>query len=183
MSNEIREFRVEIVLDGIDEHIVWELTRNARLTNKELADRVGVAPSTCLVRVRALQDAGVIRSFHAHPDWAALGLSVEAIVAVRLRAQARGEIETFAQRVIQLPNVINVFFLGGADDFFIHVACSSTAQLRDFVAQQLSMDTSVAMTQTNIVFDHLSGIEHMGPGAGWAQARRRSTAGNDGGRR
>lgn len=164
---------MEIVLDEIDEHIVWELTRDGRLSNKELAERVGVAPSTCLVRVRALQDAGAIRSFHAHPDWAALGLSVEAIVAVRLRAQARGEIETFAQRVIELPNVLNVFFLGGADDFFIHVACSSTAQLRDFVAQQLSMDASVAMTQTNIVFDHLEGIEHMRPGTGWAQARRR----------
>jgi DNA-binding Lrp family transcriptional regulator len=165
---------VEISLDDIDERIVWELTRNARLSNKELADRVGLAPSTCLVRVRALQEARVIRSYHAHPDWAALGLSVEAIVAVRLRAQARGEIETYAQRVITLPNVLNVFFLGGADDFFIHVACSSTAQLRDFVAQQLSMDTSVASTQTNIVFDHLSGIEHMGAGSGWAQARRRS---------
>ncbi|MCU1529939.1 MAG: AsnC family transcriptional regulator [Frondihabitans sp.] len=163
---------MEITLDALDEHIVWELTRNARLSNKELADRVGLAPSTCLVRVRALHEAGVIRSYHAHPDWAALGLSVEAIVAVRLRAQARGEIETYAQRVITLPNVINVFFLGGADDFFIHVACASTAQLRDFVAQQLSMDTSVASTQTNIVFDHLSGIEHMGPGTGWADARR-----------
>lgn len=164
---------MQIDLDDIDERIVWELTRDARLSNKELAERVGVAPSTCLVRVRALQDAGVIRSYHAHPDWAALGFSVEAIVAVRLRAQARGEIETYAQRVITLPNVINVFFLGGADDFLIHVACSSTAQLRDFVAQQLSMDTSVASTQTNIVFDHLSGIEHMGAGTGWAQARRR----------
>jgi DNA-binding Lrp family transcriptional regulator len=165
---------VEIVLDEIDEKLVWELTRNARLSNKELAERVGLAASTCLMRVRALQESGVIRSFHAHPDWAALGLSVEAIVAVRLRAQARGEIDTYAQRVITLPNVLNVFFLGGADDFFIHVACSSTAQLREFVAQQLSMDTSVASTQTNIVFDHLNGLEYMGSGAGWAQARRRT---------
>jgi DNA-binding Lrp family transcriptional regulator len=165
---------VEIVLDQIDEKLVWELTRDARLSNKELAERVGLAPSTCLMRVRALQESGVIRSFHAHPDWAALGLSVEAIVAVRLRAQARGEIDTYAQRVITLPNVLNVFFLGGADDFFIHVACSSTAQLREFVAQQLSMDTSVASTQTNIVFEHLNGLEYMGSGAGWAQARRRA---------
>lgn len=165
---------MEIVLDEIDEKLVWELTRNARLSNKELAERVGLAASTCLMRVRALQESGVIRSFHAHPDWAALGLSVEAIVAVRLRAQARGEIDTYAQRVITLPNVLNVFFLGGADDFFIHVACSSTAQLREFVAQQLSMDTSVASTQTNIVFEHLNGLEYMGSGAGWAQARRRT---------
>jgi len=160
-----------IDLDEIDERIVWELAGDARLSNKVLAARVGLAPSTCLMRVRALHDAGVIHSYHAHPDWSALGLSVEAIVAVRLRAQARGDIDTYARRVITLPNVLNVFFLGGADDFLIHVACSSTTQLREFVAQQLSMDTSVASTQTNIVFEHLSGIEHMGPGTGWAQAR------------
>ncbi|WP_213816016.1 Lrp/AsnC family transcriptional regulator [Glaciihabitans sp. dw_435] len=158
-------------IDEIDERIVWELCTDARLSNKELAERVGLAPSTCLMRVRALQERGVIRSYHAHPDWKALGLSVEAIVTVRLRAQARGDIDTYAERVITLPNVLNVFFLGGADDFLIHVACSSTQQLRDFVAQQLSMDSSVASTQTNIVFDHFSGLEHLAGGSSWAQAR------------
>ena len=158
-------------IDEIDERIVWELTTDARLSNKELAERVGLAPSTCLMRVRSLQDRGVIRSYHAHPDWRALGLSVEAIVAVRLKAQSRGDIDTYAERVITLPNVINVFFLGGADDFLIHVACSSTQQLRDFVAQQLSMDSSVASTQTNIVFDHFSGIEHLSGNSSFAHAR------------
>ncbi|MCU1524061.1 MAG: AsnC family transcriptional regulator [Microbacteriaceae bacterium] len=93
----------------------------------------------------------MLRSYHAHPDWAALGLPIQAIVAIRLKAQARGVIDTYARRVITLPNVLNVFFLGGADDFLIYVACASTAKLRDFVAQQLSMDNSVASTQTNIV--------------------------------
>ena len=157
--------------DEIDDRIVWELARNARLSNKDLAERVGLAPSTCLMRVRSLEQRRVIHSYHAHPNWAALGLSVEAIVAVRLRAQARGDIDTYAKRVITLPNVLNVFFLGGADDFLIHVACTTTAQLRDFVAQELSMDTSVASTQTNIVFDHLRGLEHMQESSGWAEAR------------
>ncbi len=157
--------------DEVDDRIVWELTRNARLSNKDLADRIGLAPSTCLMRVRSLEQRNVLHSYHAHPNWAALGLAVEAIVAVRLRAQARGDIDTYAKRVITLPNVLDVFFLGGADDFLIHVACTTTSQLRDFVAQELSMDTSVASTQTNIVFDHLSGLEHMRASSGWAEAR------------
>jgi DNA-binding Lrp family transcriptional regulator len=167
----LAEQQLPAEIDEIDKRIVWELANDARLSNKELAERVGLAASTCLMRVRSLQDRGVIRSYHAHPDWRALGLSVEAIVAVRLKAQSRPDIDTYAERVITLPNVLNVFFLGGADDFLIHVACSSTQQLRDFVAQQLSMDTSVASTQTNIVFDHFSGLEHLAGGTGWARAR------------
>lgn len=158
-------------IDEIDERIVWELCRDGRLPNKDLAERVGIAPSTCLTRVRVLQASGVLRSFHAQPDWASLGLPIEAIVAVRLKAQARAQITTYAQRVITLPNVLNVFFLGGADDFHIHVACSSTGQLRDFVATELSLDTSVASTQTNIIFDHLIGVEHMHPGGSWGEVR------------
>ncbi|MCS5715649.1 Lrp/AsnC family transcriptional regulator [Herbiconiux sp. CPCC 205716] len=158
-------------IDDIDERIVWELCREARLPNKELAERVGIAPSTCLVRVRALHASGVLRSFHAQPDWASLGLPIEAIVQVRLKAQARAEIRSYAQRVITLPNVLNVFFLGGADDFLIHVACTSTGQLRDFVATELSMDNSVASTQTNIVFDHLIGVQHMQQGSSWSEVR------------
>ncbi len=158
-------------IDEIDERIVWELCREGRLPNKELAERVGLAPSTCLMRVRALQQNGVLRAFHAQPDWASLGLPIEAIVAVRLKAQARAEIKTYAQRVITLPNVLNVFFLGGGDDFLIHVACTSTGQLRDFVASELSMDNSVASTQTNIVFDHLIGVDNMQPGGSWSALR------------
>jgi DNA-binding Lrp family transcriptional regulator len=158
-------------IDEIDERIVWELCREGRLPNKELAERVGIAPSTCLMRVRALQASGALRSFHAQPDWASMGLPIEAIVAVRLKAQARAQIKTYAQRVITLPNVLNVFFLGGADDFLIHVACSSTGQLRDFVATELSLDTSVASTQTNIIFDHLIGVEHMDEGGTWGRIR------------
>jgi DNA-binding Lrp family transcriptional regulator len=168
----IRDESGLVVIDEIDERIVWELCREARLPNKELAERVGIAPSTCLVRVRALVESGVLRGFHAQPDWAALGLPIEAIVAVRLKAQARAQIKTYAQRVVTLPNVLNVFFLGGTDDFHIHVACTSTGQLRDFVATELSMDSSVASTQTNIIFDHLIGVQNMASGGSWADVRQ-----------
>lgn len=151
-------------LDALDEAILWELMRDARITNAALAARLHVAPSTTHTRVRALQDAGVIRSAHIEVDYAALGLDVQGIVSVRLRAQARPQIRTYAAKVVQLPNVLSVFFVGGSIDFLIHVACTSTAQLRDFVAMELSMDPAVASTETNVVFDHLIGVEHLGEG-------------------
>jgi DNA-binding Lrp family transcriptional regulator len=151
-------------LDDLDERIVWELMRDARTPNAALAARLHVAPSTTHARVKALREAGIIRSSHVEIDYAALGLDVQGIVSVRLRAQARPQIKSYASKVIQLPNVLSVFFVGGTIDFLIHVACVSTAQLRDFVATELSMDPVVASTETNIVFDHLIGQEHLGAG-------------------
>ncbi|WP_062290342.1 Lrp/AsnC family transcriptional regulator [Demequina phytophila] len=151
-------------LDELDEKILWELMRDARIPNAALAARLHVAPSTTHGRVKALREAGVIKSAHIEVDYEALGLDVQGIVSVRLRAQARPQIKSYAAKVIQLPNVLSVFFVGGTIDFLIHVACTSTAQLRDFVATELSMDPAVASTETNIVFDHLIGQEHLGSG-------------------
>lgn len=155
-------------LDDLDLKILWELRRDARITNAALADRLHVAPSTTHARVKALRDAGVIRSAHAELDYDALGLPVQSLVFVRLRPQARSGISTYAQRLALLPNVINVFFMGGQMDFVVHVACTSTAQLRDFVAVELSTDPQVASTETNIVFDHLVGADHLDSGEGLA---------------
>lgn len=158
-------------LDALDERIVWELMKDAQITNAALAARLHVAPSTTHARVRALRDAGVIRSSHVDVDLDALGLAVQGIVSVRLRAQARPQIKTYARKVVQLPNVLAVFFVGGQVDFLIHVACSSTAQLREFVASHLSMDPAVAATETNIVFEHLTGAPYLGQVDGLAAMR------------
>lgn len=162
-------------LDVLDERILWELTKDARLSNAALAKRLHVSASTTHARVRALRAAGVIRSSHIEVDYEALGLTVQGLVSVRLRAQARPQIKTYAREVIQLPNVLSVYFVGGDVDFLIHVACTSTTQLRDFVASHLSMDPVVASTETQIVFDHLIGAEHK-QGADGLAAMRRSLA-------
>ena len=120
-------------LDEIDRHIVRELARDARLANNALAERVGIAPSTCLGRVRSLRERGVIRGYHADVDPAALGRPLQAMIAVRLQSHARGRIRGFVAEVAGLPEVLNVFFLAGKDDFLLHVAAASTASLRDFV--------------------------------------------------
>jgi DNA-binding Lrp family transcriptional regulator len=141
-------------LDDIDRHIVRELARDARLANNALADRVGIAPSTCLGRVRSLRERGVIRGYHADVDPAALGLALQALIAIRLESHARSRIRGWAAGAAKMPEVLNVFFIAGKDDFLLHVAAASTAALRDFV-ETLSGDEDVAYTETSLIFEHL----------------------------
>ena len=141
-------------LDDIDRHIVRELARDARIANNALAERVGIAPSTCLGRVRSLRERGVIRGYHADVDPAALGRPLQAMIAVRLQSHARSRIRGFVAEVAGLPEVLNVFFLAGKDDFLLHVAAASTASLRDFV-ETLSSNGDVSYTETSLIFEHI----------------------------
>ncbi|MEP6851213.1 MAG: Lrp/AsnC family transcriptional regulator [bacterium] len=141
--------------DAVDRRILAELAADARLPNNALAERVGIAPSTCLSRVRALRERGVIRGYHADIDPTALGRPIQAMIAVRLQSHARGHISEFASRVSQLPEVLNVFFLAGAVDFYVHIAATSTQNLRDFVVINLSGNPDVALTETNLIFEHI----------------------------
>ena len=129
------------------------------MPNNALADAVGIAPSTCLARVRALRESGVIRGFHADVDPAALGRGLRAMVAVRMQPGSRQQLAAFARHIAARPEVLDVYFLAGADDFLVHVAVHDTESLRTFVVDQLSARPEVAVTQTSLVF------EHMTPGA------------------
>jgi len=145
-------------VDKTDRAILRLLAENARLTNNAIAESVGIAPSTCLGRIRALRDKGVIRGYHADIDPAALGQSVQAMIAVRLQAHARGHLNEFAETMIALPEVLSVFFLAGAVDFYVHIAATSTDGLRDFVVNNLSANPDVALTETNLIFEHVRAV-------------------------
>ena len=133
------------------------LQQDGRMPNNALAAAAGIAPSTCLARVRALRAAGVIRGFHADVDPQALGRGLRAMVAVRMAAGARPALEPFARSLAALPEVLDVYLLAGADDFLLHVAVRDTAELRRFVVERLSDRPDVATTQTSLVFEHLRG--------------------------
>jgi DNA-binding Lrp family transcriptional regulator len=152
-----RRVREDVRLDAVDREILRVLAVDARTPNNVLAAQVGVAPSTCLMRVRRLQDVGVIRGFHAELAPEALGKPLQAIVSVRLQAHARARIGSFAQRFAALPGVLNVFFLAGVNDFQLHVAAKSPDDLRDFVVTNLSASRDVATTETNLIFEHIAG--------------------------
>lgn len=141
-------------LDAVDRRLVDLLRDDARMPNARLAEEVGLAPSTCLARVRALVAAGVITGFHAAVDPRALGLGLEALISVSIRSGARQTIAAFSAEVGALPEVTQVYFLGGAEDFILDVATRDSDHLREFVLEHLSSHPSVASTRTSVVFEH-----------------------------
>ncbi|MFE2043758.1 Lrp/AsnC family transcriptional regulator [Streptomyces sp. NPDC059477] len=171
MRGYVNERSREIKIDEIDEILLWELTTDGRISNNDLSRKAGIAPSTCHARIKRLEKLGVIKSINTFVNYEALGFPIQAIVFVRLQAQARDQVKAYAGRVIRFPQVLNVFFMGGPDDFLIHVACTSSAQLRDFVATRLSTGP-VAATTTSIVFDHFIGVQHTEYVSGYEEMRR-----------
>ncbi len=142
-------------LHPLDVRIIELLSADARMTNAALADALGVAASTAHARVRALLDRGLLTGFHAAVDQARLGRGLQAIVGVTLRPGQRHEsIRAFAQEIRRHPDVIQLFFLGGADDFLVHIAVDDSSAVRRFVVDQLSARHSVASTRTSIIFEY-----------------------------
>jgi DNA-binding Lrp family transcriptional regulator len=146
-----------IQIDAIDRRILTALHADARMSNNSLAKLVGIAPSTCHGRVRRLQELGVIRGFYADIDPTAIGLTLQAMISVSLQSNARGKIRNFIQHIRSRPQVMDVYFLAGADDFILHVAARDTEDLRAFVVENLNADADVAGTQTSLIFEHLRG--------------------------
>ena len=146
-----------VEIDDVDRRILTALHADARMSNSALAELVGIAPSTCHGRVRLLQYVGVIRGFYADIDPSAIGLSLQAMISVSLQSNARGRIDSFIQQIRRRPQVMEVYFLAGADDFILHVAARDTDDLRSFVVQNLNADSDVAGTQTSLIFEHLRG--------------------------
>jgi DNA-binding Lrp family transcriptional regulator len=144
-------------LDDVDHRILSSLHADARITNNALAEAVGIAPSTCHGRVRRLVDLGVIRGFYTDIDPIAVGMPLQAMISVSLQSNARGKIRSFIQQIRRRRQVIDVYFLAGADDFLLHVAARDTEDLRSFVVENLNADADVAGTQTSLIFEHLRG--------------------------
>lgn len=144
-------------LDATDEAILAVLEQHGRIPNNALAERVGIAPSTCLGRLRMLVESGVVRGFHADIAPEAMGRDIQAVIAVGMQSHARAAIAGYAAELAALPEVRNVFFVAGNYDFLVHVAMPDTESLRAFVVVRLSGNPDVASTETNLVFEHLRG--------------------------
>ncbi|MDQ6740476.1 MAG: Lrp/AsnC family transcriptional regulator [Actinomycetota bacterium] len=144
-------------LDAVDRQIIDALVADARITNRDLADAVGIAPSTALMRTRALLDRGAIEGFHAQLNLNAVGRSVQALIAVRLRAHDRDQIDRFTGTVPLLPEVLSTFHVSGSVDYLLHIAVPNTDVLRDWVLDNLTTDPVVGQTETTLVFSHLPG--------------------------
>ncbi|WP_344211925.1 Lrp/AsnC family transcriptional regulator [Kribbella sancticallisti] len=148
---------VPAALDEVDLELVRLLTADGRMPNNALAEATGIAPSTCLTRVRALRDRGVIRGFHAEVDLAALGQPIQALVAIRLGAHSRDEVDRFRTAAPRLPGVLALFHVTGVNDYLLHVAAASPDALREFVLDYLTADPAVSHAETSLIFEHVRG--------------------------
>lgn len=145
------------LLDRIDRRIVEELVAHARMSNRQLAEKIGVAPSTALVRTQGLIDRGVLTGFTASIDLASVGRTVQALVAVRLGSHDRDAVAAFEEHTTQLPEVVTSFHTAGAVEYLFYVAVPSTTALRDWVFEHFTMNPIVSQTETTLVFEHTTG--------------------------
>ncbi len=141
-------------LDRIDYEIVRQLRNNARLSNKELAATVGLAPSSCLVRVRGLQRDGVLKGFHAEVDPQALGVSLQAMIAIRLQRHSQSIVESFRAHTLALPEVRQLYHLAGANDFLVQVWVRDAEHLRDLIMTSFTAREEIAHIETGLIFEH-----------------------------
>jgi DNA-binding Lrp family transcriptional regulator len=142
-------------LDAIDSALLAFLQNDARRTNRDLAQALGIAPSTCLERVRSLRRRGLVVGYHAQVDLTAIGRPLQALIAVRVRPPNRSVIDSFRAFVEQLPEVLSVFVVSGSDDFLIHVAVRDTDQLQALVLDKLTRRKELADVRTSLVYEHL----------------------------
>ena len=140
-------------LDRIDSRILAELAKDGRQSNKELAARIDLAPSSCLERVRRLRAEGVIRGFHAEISAEALGIGIQAIVAIRLHLHSADLARAFLESMEKLPEVIWAAHLAGENDYLLHVAVADVAHLRDFTLDRLTARDEVQHVETALIFE------------------------------
>lgn len=141
-------------IDAVDQQIIAVLQDDARITNRELAARVGLSPSASLVRVRTLRERGIITGFAAELDLARLGRPLQALIAIRLHTHSRSLLDNFVEELVDLEETISLFHLTGEADYLLHVAVADTEQLRDVVLDRLTIRPEVAQVTTSLMFEH-----------------------------
>lgn len=143
-------------LDSIDLDILARLYADSSVTNKELAKKVNIAASTCLERVKRLGTAGVIKGFGLDVNYKAVGGNIEAMTSVRLGQHSRKIIDEFKQDLLTSPEVIQIFHMGGENDFLLHITVSDTEHLRDFVFKSITSRAEVIHLETALIYEQVS---------------------------
>jgi Lrp/AsnC family transcriptional regulator, leucine-responsive regulatory protein len=136
-------------LDEIDIKILHHLQREARISNVELANRVGLSPAPCLRRVKALEDAGVIRKYVALLDPHALNLNVTVLVQISLDRQVAERFHILEEAILDRPEVLECYVTTGPSDFLMRVVVKDVAAYEQFQREFLSRIESVAATNSS----------------------------------
>lgn len=140
----------KVKLDKIDRQILHHLQAEGRITNVELSKRAGISAPPCLRRVRALEEAGYIKSYHATLDPKALGFHVTVFAQVGLSSQAEPDLEAFEQTVQNWPEVRECFMLAGETDFLLKVAAADWDAYQTFLTTKLTAAPNVNLVKSSL---------------------------------
>jgi DNA-binding Lrp family transcriptional regulator len=141
---------VTIAFDRIDRQILALLQDNGRMTNVDLADQVGLTAPPCLRRVRALEEAGAIRGYHATLDPGSLGYTITVFAMVSLRSQAEADLAAFEAHVAAIPEVRECHMLNGEIDFILKIVATDLRAFQELLTTQLTPAPNVSHVKTSL---------------------------------
>ncbi len=137
-------------LDRIDRQILELLQNDGRMTNVELAERVGLTAPPCLRRVRALEEQGAIRGYHAELDPATLGYPITVFALVSLRSQAEADLAAFEHHVAKIPEIRECHMLNGEIDFILKIVAIDLKAFQEILTTHLTPAPNVASVKTSL---------------------------------
>ena len=140
-------------LDSIDFEILRLLQNNARLSMKEIAAQVGLAPSSAHARITQLRSSGVLRGAHADVEPKALGIGLQALFMIGLSKHKRGTVDRFLNDAVKVPEVRFVFLVTGRYDLIVHVVVRDTHHLKDLALDQFTNRPGVIRIETSIIYE------------------------------
>jgi DNA-binding Lrp family transcriptional regulator len=141
---------MRVRLDPLDWRILKELQADGRITNVALSQRVGLSAPPCLRRVRALEEAGLVRGYTALLDEKRLGFEVTAFAMVGLHAQTEVDLRTFENRVLAWPLVRECYMMSGETDYILRCVASDLGAFQEFVIKDLTAAPNVASVKTSL---------------------------------
>jgi DNA-binding Lrp family transcriptional regulator len=139
-------------IDRTDFAILRLLMNDARLSNKEIAAAVGLAPSSCHERMKSLKTRGILLGAHADVNLKALGLMLEVVLFVQLAKLKRQTVDKFLQMTGTVPEVRSAYLVSGHFDLIVHVVVSDMEHLKDLISEHFNRHTAVVRVETSVVF-------------------------------
>ncbi|RMB12308.1 Lrp/AsnC family transcriptional regulator [Eilatimonas milleporae] len=150
-----------VKLDAVDRKILASLQNEGRITNVDLAERVGITAPPCLRRVRALEDEGFIQGYHADLNQEALGYGLTVFALVGLHSQAESDLQAFELKVQEWPLVRECYMLNGEIDFILKIVAHDLAEFQSFLTSALTPAPNVASVKTSLTIrnsKHVPGV-------------------------
>lgn len=141
------------MIDRIDAEILRLLQNDARLSNKQLAAAIGLAPSSVHDRLKRLWREGVLTGVHAKVDPKVMGVGLEALLLIGLAKHERATVDLLMEEVVKIPEVRSAHLITGRYDLVVHVVARDTRHLKDLALDQFTSRPSVTRIETSIIFE------------------------------